>query len=86
MNNVSGEAEKLVTSEEWNKKWSGIFEHYQNDTRHAYYINAMRHRKEKKILELAAGSFRDIAFLNRSGLDGYGMDFSTDAVTLAQCY
>lgn len=76
--------EKLTTAADWDSKWRGIFDHYQNDTRHAHYINAIRRKDEKRILEIAAGSFRDIALLNRAAIEGYGIDFSPEAVSLAQ--
>lgn len=86
MNNINPEQDKLVTSADWDSKWTGIFEHYQHDLRHAYYIDAVRRKDESRILEIAAGSFRDIARLNKNHIEGYGMDFSQEAVTLAQKY
>jgi len=76
--------EKLTTAEDWDNKWPDIFNHYQNDPRHAHYINAIRHKDERRILEIAAGSFRDIALLNKGGIEGYGIDFSAEAVTRAR--
>lgn len=76
--------EILTTAADWDSKWPDIFDHYQNDSRHAHYINAVRQRDEQKILEIAAGSFRDIAWLNDKGLEGYGIDFSSEAVTRAR--
>lgn len=85
MNKKQG-SHTLTTIDEWDNKWHDIFEHYQQDTRHAHYINAVRKRRERRILEIAAGSFRDIALLNRSDIEGYGIDFSSEAVSLAQQY
>lgn len=76
--------EKLTTAQDWDNKWPDIFNHYQNDPRHAHYINAIRHKNERRILEIAAGSFRDIALLNKGGIEGYGIDFSAEAVTRAR--
>lgn len=70
----------------WNEKWKDIFNHYQHDLRHAYYIQAMLRKNETHILEIAAGSFRDMAALRRTGIDCEGMDFSTEAVNLAKKY
>lgn len=80
----SSKPERLTTAEDWDNKWPDIFDHYQNDPRHAHYINAIRRRDERRILEIAAGSFRDIALLNKGGVEGYGIDFSPEAVTRAR--
>lgn len=76
--------DQLTTVADWDSKWTDIFDHYQNDPRHAHYINAIRHRDELRVLEIAAGSFRDIARLNEKGVEGYGIDFSPEAVTRAR--
>lgn len=81
---ANSKPKKLSTAQSWNNTWSDIFEHYQNDIRHAYYVDAIRHREERRILEIAAGSFRDIARLSKRGSEGYGIDFSTEAVTRAR--
>lgn len=86
MNETKHPVTELTTADSWDEKWSEIFNHYQKDTRHAYYIDAVRCRKEKRILEIAAGSFRDISRLNKSGVEGYGVDFSAEAVALAKEY
>lgn len=52
--------------------------------RYAYYVRAMRHRRDQTMLEFAAGSFRDVATLNRLGLHCDGMDYSTGALDLAR--
>ncbi|NYZ62827.1 class I SAM-dependent methyltransferase [Luteimonas deserti] len=72
------------SSDGWDRKWADIFDHYQNDLRHAYYIHAMLERDERHVLEIAAGSFRDMAELRRRGIDCEGMDFSKEAVTRAK--
>lgn len=76
----------LKTSNEWDQKWENIFFNYQKDKRNAYYINAIRLRSERKILEIAAGSFRDVAALNEWGVDCYGMDYSEVSVVKAKSY
>jgi len=72
------------SSDDWDKKWADIFDHYQNDLRHAYYIHAMLVAGEQHVLEIGAGSFRDMAELRRRGIDCEGMDFSLEAVERAK--
>ena len=69
---------------DWDRKWTGIFDHYQRDLRHAHYMRALLERGERTMLELAAGSFRDMAALRRMGLDCSGMDFSEESVARAR--
>lgn len=69
---------------QWNKKWEQIFIKYQNDTRNAYYVNSVLDENDYKVLELAAGSFRDTVTLNRFGIDCYGSDYSEKSVFLAK--
>ncbi len=71
-------------SGDWDKKWKDFFEHYQQDLRHAYYIHAMLDANERHVLEIGAGSFRDMAELRRRGVDCVGMDFSQESVRLAR--
>lgn len=68
---------------DWDKKWVSIFDHYQQDLRHAHYIRAILKHDEKTVLEMAAGSFRDMAALRRAGVDCSGMDFSPESVQRA---
>jgi hypothetical protein len=68
----------------WDEKWKDIFDHYQQDVRHAYYINAILDDFDKKVLEVGAGSFRDMAFLNNLGVDCWGTDYSLTSVNLAK--
>lgn len=75
---------KITSSEEWDNKWIDIFQQYQTDLRHAYYINAIKNNDEDKLLEIAAGSFRDVAKLNKLGVDCTGIDFSKKSVDLAK--
>jgi ubiquinone/menaquinone biosynthesis C-methylase UbiE len=74
----------IKTKEQWDQKWETIFDHYQQDLRHAYYIRAILNPNEKKLIELAAGSFRDTGALNAMGIDCYGADYSSKSVLLAQ--
>jgi len=74
----------VKSQQEWDEKWPGIFDHYQYDIRNAHYINAILNPNEKKLLEIAAGSFRDAGALNKWGLECYGADFSTKSVELAK--
>ncbi len=73
-------------SDDWDQKWSEIFDHYQNDLRHAYYIHAMLEDDKRHVLEIAAGSFRDMAELRRRGINCEGMDFSQEAVARARAW
>lgn len=74
----------ITNPESWDEKWKDIFDHYQQDLRHAYYIRAILEDREKKILELGAGSFRDVAALNNWGIDCDGIDYSPEAVARAR--
>lgn len=67
----------------WDGAWQQHFQEYQGDIRHAHYIAAVRRRHERRILEIAAGSFRDMAALNRWGLYCEGADFSGESVRKA---
>ena len=68
----------------WDAEWQKQFNHYQQDLRHAYYISAILKKNEKKILELGAGSFRDVGTLNNWGIACYGIDYSIEAVSMAK--
>lgn len=74
----------ITEKAQWNIKWAEIFDQYQQDLRHAYYINSVLDNEDKKILEIAAGSFRDTAQLNKMGIECWGTDYSETAVLLAQ--
>lgn len=78
--------EKLKKQEYWDNEWEKIFTHYQQDVRHAYYINAILKDDENKILEIAAGSFRDFAKLNELGKECYAFDYSLKSVEEAKKY
>lgn len=68
----------------WDSKWVDIFDQYQRDLRHAHYIRALLRRDEHDVLEMAAGSFRDMAALRRMGIRCSGMDFSAESVNRAK--
>jgi len=72
------------TQDQWDRVWPEIFDHYQQDLRHAYYVNAFLSRKVGRVLEIGAGSFRDMALLNRLGIDCSGTDFSFASVNMAK--
>jgi ubiquinone/menaquinone biosynthesis C-methylase UbiE len=72
------------SSKDWDSKWADIFEHYQQDLRHAYYIQAMLDAEDRHVLEIGAGSFRDMAELRRRGVDCEGVDFSQESAQLAR--
>ena len=79
-----GNLHKDSSSGDWDRKWIDIFDHYQNDLRHAHYVRALLDVDETHILEVGAGSFRDMAELRRQGLDCEGMDFSSESVVRAR--
>lgn len=79
-----GNLEPTSSSDDWNRKWADIFDRYQNDLRHAYYVRALLEPEEIRLLEIGAGSFRDMTELRRHGLDCEGMDFSSESVLRAQ--
>lgn len=69
--------------EDWDNEWTSSFDHYQQDTRHAYYVNAII-GDLSNILEIAAGSFRDMNKLNEMGRNCFGIDFSDVSIKKAQ--
>jgi hypothetical protein len=74
----------LQNNADWDGIWRQCFGEYQSDIRHAYYVAAVRRRSETRILEIAAGSFRDMAALNRWGWSCEGIDFSAECVDKAR--
>lgn len=80
----SGTDHTLREPTTWDGLWRRHFEEYQGDLRHAYYIAAVRRRQERRLLEIAAGSFRDVAALNRWGVFCEGVDFSAESVEQAR--
>jgi len=72
------------TLDQWDLIWPEIFDHYQQDLRHAHYVNAFLTDTDERILEIGAGSFRDMALLNRVGVNCSGMDFSYASVKMAK--
>ena len=75
---------KLQNTHFWNEAWDKYFDHYQQDPRHAYYINAFLNDDEQKILEIAAGSFRDFNILNSVGKNCFAFDYCKNAVNKAK--
>lgn len=75
---------KLLNTHFWNEAWDKYFDHYQQDPRHVYYINAFLNDDEQKILEIAAGSFRDFNILNSVGKNCYAFDYCKNAVNKAK--
>lgn len=80
LNNLDENSE----SKAWNEKWGEIFESYQKDLRNACYVHAVLDAEDRSILEIGAGSFRDVAELRRRALDCVGIDFSAEAVQQAK--
>lgn len=76
----------ITKQSEWDQKWKDIFDHYQQDLRHAYYINAVLDSADRKVLEIGAGSFRDMALLNKIEVDCWGTDYSGTSVGLAKSH
>ncbi len=69
---------------DWDTVWQQHFDAYQDDRRHAYYIAAVRRQRERRILEIAAGSFRDMGALNEWGIYCEGVDYSSESVQRAK--
>ncbi|MBE9052087.1 class I SAM-dependent methyltransferase [Nostocales cyanobacterium LEGE 11386] len=76
--------ELLNNKNYWDQEWCKIFDKYQNDPRFAHYLYAILERDEKRILEIGAGSFRDMEKLNKWDIECYGIDFSNKSVEKAQ--
>lgn len=68
----------------WNEVWKDCFDHYQQDLRHAYYVNAFLENDDSRILEIGAGSFRDMHVLNSLGKQCFGIDASSESVRRAK--
>lgn len=78
--------EELKDLQYWENEWKKIFFKYQGDKRFAHYINAVLEDNERILLEIGAGSFRDMALLNQLGFQCYGCDFSLESVNNAKKY
>ena len=76
--------ELLSNKNYWDSEWVEIFDRYQNDPRFAHYLYAFLEEDEKRILEIGAGSFRDMEKLNKWGLECFGIDFSDKSVEKAK--
>lgn len=83
---INGEAtmELLNDKEYWDLEWTKIFDRYQNDSRFAYYLYSILEDNEQQVLEIGAGSFRDMEKLNKWGVNCYGIDFSDQSVLKAK--
>jgi hypothetical protein len=81
---MKNQIEELQTKAFWDDKWKTIFDKYQQDLRHAYYVAAFLQNDIESILEIGAGSFRDIAFLASLKKKKGAFDFSSEACMLAQ--
>ncbi len=68
----------------WEENWLNYFNLYQNDIRHGLYLDIILINKSFKILEIAAGSFRDVIYLNNVGYDCIGCDYSEHSIDLAK--
>jgi len=68
----------------WDSKWKILFERYQFDLRHGYYIASILNNDIDSILEIGAGSYRDSALLARLGKKIGAFDFSLEACNLAK--
>lgn len=75
---------RLDSADHWSTKWHDIFDEYQKDLRHAHYVSALLKPREKALLELGAGSFRDMATLCRWGKNCVGIDYSAQSVEMAK--
>lgn len=76
--------EHLSNQAYWDDEWERIFDRYQRDTRFAYYVYSILNAGERVILEIGAGSYRDMAKLNEWGLECHGLDFSDASVQKAR--
>jgi len=75
---------QFQTDDYWNQKWGDIFEQYQFDIRHGYYVASLLNSDIDSVLEIGAGSFRDISLISRLGKNVGAFDFSPQACKLAQ--
>jgi hypothetical protein len=71
-------------SKDWSQKWGEIFDRYQTDLRNACYVHAVLDAQDRHVLEIGAGSFRDVAELRRRAIDCVGIDFSSESVFQAK--
>ena len=74
----------MRSANKWNDLWRSMFDGYQKDLRNAYYLRSVLNSDEKNLLELGAGSFRDMAELNRKGVNCTGVDFSDKSIESAK--
>ena len=74
----------MRSSNSWDDIWVSVFDRYQQDLRNAYYLRAFLKHDESQVLELGAGSFRDMIELNRKGVNCSGVDFSDESIERAK--
>ena len=84
MRTITNSNSILRNEKDWDIKWKDIFDNYQKDNRHAYYIRALKRKEEKNILEIAAGSFRDMGALCKWGFSCNGVDYSSESISRAK--
>lgn len=75
---------ELQSIDYWDNKWGSIFDKYQKDLRHGHYVASLLDLKIKSVLEIGAGSFRDISFLGTLGFNIGAFDFSKSSCELAK--
>ena len=76
----------VLDSKEWDKEWEREFEYYHSDLRFTFILRSLLKNNEKRLLELAGGSFRDTLNLNlmlkKKGILSIGTDFSQKSVPI----
>jgi ubiquinone/menaquinone biosynthesis C-methylase UbiE len=71
----------------WGKIWKQHYSSYVHTIpRQAYYLFFVLKKEDRRILQIAAGSFRDTVRLNEWGYDCIGTDFLEDVVEMAKGY
>jgi hypothetical protein len=77
--------EKLTDPHYWSEAWQKHYRRYVTQPSYqAYYLYCVLPKGVETILELGAGSFRDVAQLNKWGYNCIGTDFSTRSVEIAR--
>lgn len=70
---------------DWNAEWERDFELYHTDLRFTYILRSILRKSEKRILEIAGGSFRDTLNISRlTDVNCIGIDSCEKCVELAQ--
>ncbi|GIV04875.1 MAG: hypothetical protein KatS3mg016_0450 [Fimbriimonadales bacterium] len=77
--------EDLANPHWWSNAWLKHYRRYMSQPSYqAYYLYCVLPKGVGTILELGAGSFRDVAQLNKWGYHCIGTDFATQAVEIAR--